>query len=56
MKLFWKSSKISRILRLVGFFDIGMYEYDNVLIFMPINLLQKFLDNNERIDHYEIYC
>ena len=24
------------------------------LIFMPINLLQKFLDNNGRIDHYEI--
>ena len=24
------------------------------LIFMPINLLQKFLDNNKRIDHYEI--
>ena len=31
-----------------------MYEYDTSLIFMPINLLQKFLDNNGRIDHYEI--
>ena len=31
-----------------------MYEYDTSLIFMPINLLQKFLDNNEQIDHYEI--
>ncbi len=40
--------------KIVGFFDIGMYEYDMSLIFMPINLLQKFLDNNERIDHYEI--
>ena len=40
--------------KIVGFFDIGMYEYDMSLIFMPISLLQKFLDNNERIDHYEI--
>ncbi len=40
--------------KIIGFFDIGMYEYDTSLIFMPINLLQKFLDNNKRIDHYEI--
>ena len=40
--------------KVVGFFDIGMYEYDMSLIFMPINLLQKFLDNSERIDHFEI--
>ena len=40
--------------KIIGFFDIGMYEYDTSLIFMPINLLQKFLDNNGRIDHYEI--
>ena len=40
--------------KIVGFFNIGMYEYDTSLIFMPINLLQKFLDNNGRIDHYEI--
>ena len=39
---------------IVGFFDIGMYEYDTSLIFMPINLLQNFLDNNGRIEHYEI--
>ena len=40
--------------KIVGFFNIGMYEYDTSLIFMPINLLQKFLDNDGRIDHYEI--
>ena len=40
--------------KIVGFFNIGMYEYDTSLIFMPINLLQKFLDNNGQIDHYEI--
>ena len=39
---------------IIGFFNIGMYEYDTSLIFMPINLLQKFLDINGRIDHYEI--
>ena len=40
--------------KIIGFFDIGMYEYDTSLIFMPINLLQKFLDNKGRIDHLEI--
>ena len=40
--------------KVVGFFDVGMYEYDMSLIFMPINLLQNFLNNTERIDHYEI--
>ena len=40
--------------KIIGFFNIGMYEYDTSLIFMPISLLQKFLDSNERIDHYEI--
>ncbi len=40
--------------KIVGFFDIGMYEYDTSLIFMPISLLQKFLDNNGKIGHYEI--
>ncbi len=40
--------------RVIGFFDIGMYEYDTSLIFMPISLLQTFLDNNGIIDHYEI--
>ncbi len=40
--------------KVVGFFDIGMYEYDTSLIFMPINLLQKFLNNQNRVDHYEL--
>ena len=40
--------------KIIGFFNIGMYEYDMSLVLMPINLLQKFLDNNKRIDHYEI--
>ncbi len=40
--------------KVIGFFDIGMYEYDTSLIFVPINLLQKFLNNENRIDHYEL--
>ncbi len=40
--------------KVIGFFDIGMYEYDTSLIFMPITTLQKFLNNNSKINHYEI--
>jgi ABC-type lipoprotein release transport system permease subunit len=27
------------ILKVVGFFEIGMYEYDTSLVFMPMELL-----------------
>ncbi len=40
--------------KIIGFFNIGMYEYDTSLIFIPINMLQKFLNNENRIDHYEL--
>ncbi len=40
--------------RIVGFFDIGMFEYDTSLIFIPISLLQKFLNYGNNIDHYEL--
>ncbi len=40
--------------KIVGFFDVGMYEYDTSLIFMPIKMLQKFLNKKNRIDHYEL--
>ena len=40
--------------KIIGFFDIGMYEYDNSLIFIPINLLQKFLNYEEKFDHFEL--
>ena len=39
--------------RVVGFFDIGMYEYDMSLIYFPIKLLQDFTENN-RIDYLEV--
>ncbi len=44
----------SKNFKIVGFFDIGMYEYDTSLILMPIELLQKFLDYGKNIDHYEL--
>ena len=31
-----------------------MYEYDTSLIFFPIELLQKFLNYDNKIDHYEV--
>ena len=40
--------------KVIGFFDVGMYEYDTSLVFMPIEILQKFLNYGKKIDHYEI--
>ena len=34
--------------RVIGFFSVGMYEYDSSLIFVPINLMQKFLNLNKK--------
>ena len=44
----------SATFKIIGFFEIGMYEYDTSLIFMPISMLQKFLNNGDMINHYEI--
>ncbi len=41
------------VFKIVGFFEIGMYEYDTSLIFFPISLLRNFLDTKST-DHYEI--
>ena len=40
--------------KVIGFFDVGMYEYDTSLVFMPIEILQKFLNYEKKIDYYEI--
>ncbi len=40
--------------KVIGFFDVGMYEYDTSLIFFPIEIMQKFLNYGKKIDHYEI--
>ena len=41
--------------RVIGFFSVGMYEYDSSLIFVPINLMQKFLNLNKKVDFFEVY-
>ncbi len=40
--------------KVIGFFDVGMYEYDTSLIFFPIEVMQKFLNYGQKIDHYEV--
>ena len=40
--------------KVVGFFNTGMYEYDSALIFLPIEIIQGFLDMKNFFDFYEI--
>ena len=39
--------------KVIGFFEIGMYEYDTSLVFFPYGLMKQFL-NKKNPDHYEI--
>ena len=41
--------------KIVGFFSVGMYEYDSSMIFIPTSLMQKFLNLDKKIDFFEIY-
>ena len=34
--------------KIIGFFNVGMYEYDSSLIFIPSLLMQKFLDSKKK--------
>ena len=40
--------------KIVGFFNTGMYEYDTSLVLFPINLLQKFLGYENKINFLEV--
>ena len=40
--------------KVVGFFNTGMYEYDSALIFLPLDIIQNFLDMKNYFDFYEI--
>ncbi len=40
--------------KVIGFFSIGMYEYDSSLVFMPLELMQNFLNLDNHIDFFEI--
>ena len=39
--------------KVIGFFEIGMYEYDTSLVFFPYGLMKQFL-NKKNPDHHEI--
>jgi len=41
--------------KIIGFFSIGMYEYDSSLIYFPIGLIKKFLNSKNEIDFLELY-
>ena len=40
--------------KVIGFFNTGMYEYDSALIFIPIEIIQSFLNMQSFFDFYEI--
>ena len=40
--------------KVVGFFNTGMYEYDSALIFIPLEIIQSFLNMENYFDFYEI--
>ncbi len=44
----------SNSFKVIGFFSIGMYEYDSSLVFMPIELMQNFLNLDNHIDFFEV--
>jgi lipoprotein-releasing system permease protein len=39
----------------IGFFDTGMYEYDSSLIFVPLKVMQSFLNVSNSFDFYEVH-
>ena len=40
--------------KVIGFFNTGMYEYDSALIFIPIEIIQSFLNMQSFFDFYEV--
>ena len=42
-------------LKVIGFFDTGMYEYDSSLIFVPLKVMQSFLNVSNSFDFYEVH-
>ena len=43
-----------RAYKVVGLFDIGMYEYDSGFIFMPLDAAQVYFRLPEKISHFEV--
>jgi lipoprotein-releasing system permease protein len=44
----------SKTFKIVGIFDVGMYEYNSSTIFMPLNLAQLFFDYDETVTDIEV--
>ncbi len=44
-----------RVFKIVGIFDVGMYEYDSSFLFMPLDLTARFLGYENRVSGLEIY-
>jgi len=44
-----------RAFKIVGTFDVGMYEYDSSFVFMPLDLSAQFLGYDKRVSGLEIY-
>ena len=44
----------SNSFKVIGFFSIGMYEYDSSLVFMPLELMQNFLNLDNQISKKSI--
>ena len=45
----------SQDFKIVGTFETGMYDYDLNLIILPLNLLQKFLDEETSVHSIEVF-
>ncbi|MDD9331919.1 MAG: lipoprotein-releasing ABC transporter permease subunit [Wolbachia sp.] len=41
--------------KVVGIFDIGMFEYDNTLIYMPLETAQAFFNYKDSIQNIEVF-
>lgn len=39
----------------IDFFDVGFYEFDNNVVYMPLSMAQTFFQQNERVTAIEIF-
>ncbi len=44
----------ARVVRVVGIVRLGMHDYDSKFIFMPLVAVQKFLEQPQRVTHFNL--
>lgn len=44
-----------RAYKIVGTFQIGMYEYDSSFVFMPLKSAQKYFNMKNRVSHLDVF-